>query len=129
MAERRMGTVEKEVNCQLTTLEKLTESERKYRLIADNTTDFISILTFGGICLYISPSHRLLGYRPEELVGQNGMDLIQPEDKLRLMPFLLKHAAMKLKPPPTLSKTSTAPDLTSSSSAGMSLSAHGVTMS
>ena len=76
---------------------QLRESERKYRLITDSTTDFIAVLTFKGIYVYVSPSHRRLGYETEELVGKSGFDYIHPDDRKRLLPLLGKYAAMKLR--------------------------------
>lgn len=73
------------------------ESERKYRLIAENTADYISILTLKGIYTYLSPSHLKLGYVPAEFLGKFGLDFIHPEDKKRLLPMLAKYAAMRAK--------------------------------
>lgn len=62
---------------------ELTESEKKYRLIADNSSDMIFIidpcfLNF----MYVSPSTtRVLGYSEEELIGQNCFNIIHSEDK------------------------------------------------
>jgi two-component system NtrC family sensor kinase len=77
--------------------EALWESERKYSLIASSTVDYIAIMTLQGNYVYLSPSHKQLGYEPEELVGRSGMDLIHPEDKRRLLPLLVKYTNMKLK--------------------------------
>ena len=73
----------------------LRKSEAKYRLIAENTSDFISILTFGGIYVYVSPSHKLLGYKPENLIGRSGLDMIHPDDRMRLVPLLKQYAKVK----------------------------------
>jgi two-component system NtrC family sensor kinase len=75
---------------------KLRESERKYRLITDSTTDLISMLTFKGTYAYVSPSIRKMGYEPEELLGKSGFDFIHPDDKKRLLPLMGKYTAMKL---------------------------------
>ncbi len=76
---------------------KLRESESKYRLITDSTTDLISVLTFKGIYTYVSPSYRMMGYKPEELVGKSGFDYIHPDDKKVLVPLIGKYANMKLR--------------------------------
>jgi PAS domain S-box-containing protein len=77
--------------------EALRESERRYGLIADNTTDYISILTFRGIYTYLSPSHKLLGYPPEELLGKSGLQMIHPDDRKRLIPLLTRYAGLRIR--------------------------------
>ncbi len=58
------------------------ESERAYRLLAENSTDMISRHDPAGVYLYASPaSQPLFGFEPEELLGRSAFDLIHPEDK------------------------------------------------
>jgi PAS domain S-box-containing protein len=59
----------------------LSESETRYRLLAQNSTDLISRHTPEGIYIDASPACRtLLGYEPEELVGCSAYELFHPED-------------------------------------------------
>jgi len=59
----------------------LTESEERYRLLAQFSTDLISRHTLDGICLYASPACRtLLGFEPEEIVGRSILELVHPDD-------------------------------------------------
>jgi PAS domain S-box-containing protein len=59
----------------------LKESERKYRLIAENTNDLIAVVSFSGKYQYVSPSYKQMGYDPEQLIGRQSLDYIHPEDK------------------------------------------------
>jgi PAS domain S-box-containing protein len=72
--------------------EAIRASEARYRLITENTSDFIVVIKFDGTYTYVSPSHRQLGYEPDDLVGKSGFDMIAPEDKKRLLPLVGKYA-------------------------------------
>ncbi|MGM0651764.1 MAG: cache domain-containing protein, partial [Bacillota bacterium] len=59
---------------------KLLESEEKYRLIAENTADIISILDLNLRHLYVSPSvYRIKGFTPEEAQAMNLEQTLTPE--------------------------------------------------
>ena len=59
----------------------LRESEKLYRLIAENSTDMISKHTMDGVYTYASPACRaLLGYEPEDLIGRTAYDFFHPDD-------------------------------------------------
>jgi PAS domain S-box-containing protein len=61
--------------------EAIRQSEKKYRLLAENSTDMISQHTPDGTYLYASPAcQRLLGYTQEEMIGKNSYELFHPED-------------------------------------------------
>lgn len=56
------------------------ESERLYRLLADNITDLITLHDLRLNYLYVSPSHHSLGYEPEDLLGTSVLDIIHQDD-------------------------------------------------
>ncbi|MEQ8673876.1 MAG: PAS domain S-box protein [Aggregatilineales bacterium] len=61
--------------------EQLKEQEALYRLMAENTTDIVTLTNAEGIVTYASPSVTPeLGYAPEDRVGKTIMDAIHPDD-------------------------------------------------
>ncbi len=61
--------------------EKLKDSERRFRTLIEGSLDVLTVLRPDGEILYESPAlERLLGYRPEDLVGKNAFDYIHPQD-------------------------------------------------
>jgi PAS domain S-box-containing protein len=63
----------------------LTESESRYRLLAQNISDAILLLKVDGTCLYASPSAIELAGRPaEELIGRYVTDFVDEEDRERV---------------------------------------------
>ena len=80
----------REITQQLRAEQALRESENRYRLLAQNAMDLVFSLDKKAVIEWVSPSvTALLGYRPDELVGQFGGMLIHPED----LPLLLAAAA------------------------------------
>ena len=67
------------------TLRILGESEKRFRSLVQNASDITTVLDADGTIRYESPSiERLLGYRPEDLVGQNAFDYVHPDDLERV---------------------------------------------
>ena len=61
--------------------ELLKKSEERFRYLADNSTDFIWEIDEHSIFTYVSPSvDKVLGYRPDEVVGRSVFDLM-PENE------------------------------------------------
>ena len=72
--------------------QELRDSEARFRLLADNATDFISRHDRDGTYLYASPAcGELLGYGEEELVGRSPYDLLHADDRERFREW---HAAV-----------------------------------
>jgi PAS domain S-box-containing protein len=68
--------------------EELRKGEEKYRLIAENASDMITSAGIDGICTYVSAvCQTLLGFTPEEIVGQYVMSFIHPDDHENVAAF------------------------------------------
>jgi PAS domain S-box-containing protein len=62
----------------------LRESEEKYRLVSENTSDWVYWITPDGTMRYVSPScERVTGYSPEEFVKRPelAIEIAHPEDR------------------------------------------------
>ncbi len=72
----------KEITARKDAEKTLKESEEYFRSLIENTLDIITVLDNKGIILFESPSvEKLLGYKPEDLVGKNVFEFIHPDDK------------------------------------------------
>lgn len=84
----RIGTVTDITDRKLAE-ENLRENEKKLKMITENTNSLVAIMDQGGIFEYISPSYEnILGYLPQELIGQSGFELIPPESRSKLFSIL-----------------------------------------
>ncbi|KWX76864.1 hypothetical protein AMQ84_14430 [Paenibacillus riograndensis] len=71
--------------------EQLRESERNYRLISENSLDFISRNATDNEATYLYASPvclPMLGYTPEEMEGSSGMRYVHPEDMDKVRAYL-----------------------------------------
>ncbi len=60
------------------------ESERRYRLLAENSSDVVTSYDRGGRLIYVSPSVRtLLGWTPDELLGTTALDFVHRDHRGR----------------------------------------------
>jgi len=60
---------------------QLNEAKNMYRLLADNTVDLVCLHNLDTSFEYISPSIvKLMGYTPEELIGELPMNFVHPKD-------------------------------------------------
>ena len=59
----------------------LRESEERFRRLIENASDIITVMDGWGTYLFQSPSvHRVLGYRPQEMLGRSSLEFIHPDD-------------------------------------------------
>lgn len=73
----------------------LGESEKRYRILADNVTDLIFSLDMNFTVLYISPSiHSMYGYTADEALSLSIRDIHTPESFKKLMKVF--HAQLEL---------------------------------
>lgn len=73
--------VQNDVTKLIETQEALKDERDLQQLVTENSTDMISRHSLDGTYLYVTPSsEQLLGYTPEELVGNNAFDFFHPDD-------------------------------------------------
>ena len=74
--------------------------QRRFRSLAENTNDMIVTIGADRIRRYVSSaSERLLGYAPEEMIGESPMAGIHPDDRAHVMQVsesLLRGAASRI---------------------------------
>lgn len=76
-----MFGVFQDVTDQERAIRKVTESERRYRLLASRVTDVIVTYGVDGLVTYVSPSvEAVSGHPPEWLIGRPATSLIHPDD-------------------------------------------------
>lgn len=57
-------------------------AQQRFRRLIENSTDIITVIDNGGVITYQSPSiERILGYAPNELVGEDAFDHVHPDDR------------------------------------------------
>ncbi|MES2725241.1 MAG: ATP-binding protein [Pseudomonadota bacterium] len=58
---------------------RINDTLRELQILTDNVTDVIARTDMAGVHTYLSPSvEKVLGYRPEELIGVSRADIVDP---------------------------------------------------
>ena len=74
-------SIGRDINERVVAERRLRESEIRYRLLADNSTDMVLQTDDELVCRYSSPACReLLGYEPEEMLGLTPHKVIHRDD-------------------------------------------------
>lgn len=61
---------------------RLRESEARYRLLADHSTDIVLGIDTGGRITYLSPSiEQIVGRSPAQLQGRRALEMVHPMDR------------------------------------------------
>lgn len=61
------------------------QQERRYQALVEGSGDIISIIDTDGVYQYLSPTvERILGYDPQEGIGDHAFEYIHPEDRERV---------------------------------------------
>jgi PAS domain S-box-containing protein len=106
-SKRLLVEGEDEISAQANAIDKLLEtlentqslsrdSEERYRLMANNSTDMISRHSPKGIFLYVSPACKtMLGYEPSELIDKHPKHFLHHED---IKPIAKAHSIILAQP-------------------------------
>lgn len=76
--------VDRDITERIKAEESLRQSEEKFRLITENTTDLIALLDLAGRRIYVSPSYGTLLESPDALIGTDAFGEIHPDDRARV---------------------------------------------
>ncbi len=78
-----------------TTQEKIKKSEEKYRLLAENANDLITVINSDFKIEYVNEEahQRIMGYSPEDVLNRNAMDFVHPKDRDTILKTFNKRGA------------------------------------
>ena len=81
----------KDVTEQIQSINKLEESEKRFRIIAENAHDLITVVNKDGEITYVSPSYKkILGYCNQEYIEKSFLHNVHTEDQERLVEVVSK---------------------------------------
>ncbi len=72
----------RDVHDQVLARQELARRESQYRLLAENATDAVYLISTSEVVQWVSPAvTRLLGFEPSELIGARTADLVHPDSR------------------------------------------------
>lgn len=77
---RRVGSW-RDVSAEVEADAALAESERRYRLLAENGSDLVALADHDGVLQWFSDSIRTYGWEPADIVGHPATEFIHPDDQ------------------------------------------------
>lgn len=87
----KMIFITRDVSQRKNAQEKLQKSEERFRQLVETINDAIYEIGGDATIKYVSPSiEKVVGYKPEELIGKNFFDYMYPEDRPMLQEALQK---------------------------------------
>jgi len=82
---RYFSGIVRDVSARVAAEQRLKESEARYRILAENSTDMVFQVDLDLVRRYVSPACReILGYEPEELIDTKPIGMIHPDDAKRV---------------------------------------------
>ncbi|WP_270180673.1 PAS domain-containing sensor histidine kinase [Alkalihalobacillus sp. CinArs1] len=83
--------ISRDITKQKNAEQKLSVSEQKHRMIVEHSSDIICMVNFEGVIVYASPSYlTVLNYLPEDVVGEDVLSHVHPDDYEMCMNALTK---------------------------------------
>ncbi len=81
----------KNITEKVKTEQALKASEARYQILYENAPDIYTTISPEGIVLSINNTGaQLLGYEADELIGQPALNIVHPDDKRKVMAYLMK---------------------------------------
>ena len=87
VAEQMEFGIAQDITFQKEAENALLNSEQKFRLLAENSEDIISVHAIDGTIWYLSPSvSTVLGYEVDDVVGRSIEQYVHPDDRHKFVP-------------------------------------------
>ena len=84
--EQEAFGIAQDITAQKESENALLNSEQKFRLLAENSEDIISVHAIDGTIWYLSPSvTTVLGYEVDEVVGRSFAQYVHPDDRYKFL--------------------------------------------